>query len=139
MQKESDKFNCDDLTFLIPVRIDTVVRLENLQIATDYLLSNFQTNIIIMEADEHQNGILRKVLSPECTYYYIKDTDKIFHATKYRNMLTSHAITSYIAIWDSDVIVPKEQIIKSLQRLRNNDTNFILPYGGLFLDTGVDS
>lgn len=43
-----------DVTFTIPIRIDSQARLENFIIVLTYLLENFQTNIIILEDDSEQ-------------------------------------------------------------------------------------
>ena len=43
------KYDLKDITFTIPVRIDTPDRLYNINYTVEYLLRNFDTNIIIYE------------------------------------------------------------------------------------------
>ena len=43
--------NFKDVTFIIPVRFDSEDRRRNFKICIDYLLNNFDTNIIVLESD----------------------------------------------------------------------------------------
>lgn len=130
------KMNLNDATFLIPIRIETIERLENLKASTDYLLKYFDTHIFILEASARNSGFLKKCLSSKIDLEFIKDNQVIFHRTRYLNMLTAKAETPLIAIWDSDIIVRCEQIIMAIRNLREGRVDFIFPYHGLFLDTG---
>ena len=134
------KYDWKDLTFLIPLRIDTIERIENLQMAVGYLLNHAKTNIIILEAYERQTGVIPKLFkSNQVEYHYIEDPDPIFHATKHRNSLTKLATTPYVAIWDSDVIISPKQIDESLKILKGEKIKFMIPYDGRFFDTGINA
>lgn len=128
------KIQLKDFTFLIPARFDTVVRLENMLMSIRYLLHNFETNIIVVEATEYDNGILRRLLDKRVHYIFIKDKDSVYYKTKYVNMLTLNSNTPYIGIWDTDVIIPKQQIIDSILKLRQG-YKIAYPYDGRFYDT----
>ena len=54
-----------DVTFLIPVRIDSIVRLENLLEVVNYILNFFNTRVFVLEADSYDNNILRSLLPKE--------------------------------------------------------------------------
>lgn len=43
----NEKIDMADVTVLIPVRIDSIIRLENLIAVIDYLLSNFNISIVV--------------------------------------------------------------------------------------------
>jgi predicted glycosyltransferase involved in capsule biosynthesis len=128
------KTNLSDLTFLIPVRIDSIIRLENLLLTTQFLIDNFNTNVIVLEASEYNNGILKKLLKRKIHYIFIEDRDPVFYRTKYLNQMTVISTTKFIAIWDADVIIKKEQIIDSAEKLRNG-YEVAFPFDGEFLDT----
>lgn len=132
-----NKLNLNDLTFVIPVRIDCFERLENLCLVIDYLTSIFDTKIIILEADREENGIVLDAINGRAKYIFIKDQDPVFYRTKYLNILSSMVETDYIAVWDSDVIVNPGQIHLAMVLLRENKYDFIFPYDGNFLDTGI--
>lgn len=132
-----NKINLNDLTFVIPVRVDCFERLENLCLVIDYLTSFFDTKIIIIEADREKNGVVFNAIKGRAKYLFIEDFDTIFYRTKYLNILSNMVETDHIAIWDSDVIVHPGQIYPAIVGLRENAYDFIFPYDGNFLDTGV--
>ena len=80
------KFDLKDTTFIIPVRIDSIIRLENLLLTLENLESNFDTNIVIVEADYYHNGILKQLISDNVSHRFIEDKDPIFHRTKHLNL-----------------------------------------------------
>jgi hypothetical protein len=104
------KSDLTDVTFIIPLRIDTVDRLENTLVILDFLLGSFVSRIKILEASRRNTGILQQLLSREVDYRFVEDADDIFHRTKYINMLAEACETTYISLWDTDVIVPPSQI-----------------------------
>ena len=78
-----DKVDFSDVTFLIPVWIDSLGRLENLVCISSYLLKYFNTNITVLETDEQNNGLIAKLLPPQVTVQFESDTNPIFYRTKY--------------------------------------------------------
>lgn len=124
-----------DVTFIIPVRIDSIDRLENLMHVSNFLLSNFDTNIHVFEASPYNNGILRQLLSSEVIFTFLEDKDPIFYRTKIINKMIASVTTPIVAVWDSDVVVTVDQILKSIEYLRNNQADFVSPYSGKFIDT----
>ena len=127
-----------DLTFLIPVRIDTIERLQNLRAITNFLLANFDSRIIVLEAAALSDNLLSLCLSANIEILFKEDPDPIFHRTKYINILAGMVRTPYLAVWDSDVIVNPTQITESIQILRSNQFEFVFPYDGMFIDTGEE-
>jgi predicted glycosyltransferase involved in capsule biosynthesis len=128
------KINIKDFTFLIPIRVDSIVRIENLLMSISYLLQYFETNIMVLEASDYNNGILRKLLDKRVEYCFREDKDPVFYRTKHLNHMTLMAQTPFIGIWDADVIIHKEQIIDSINKLREG-YEIAYPYDGHFYDT----
>lgn len=128
------KVDLSKVTFMIPVRFDSIVRLENLLLSVNYLCRHFITNIIVLQAAKYDNGFVKKLLGNKVNYYYIEDYDNVFYRTKYLNFMTLQANTPYVAIWDADVIIPKEQLIKAIKEL-DNGSDVVYPYDGHFYDT----
>ena len=129
------KLDLKDVTFIIPLRIDTIKRLENTLVIVDFLLENFDTRIKILEASSLDTGILRRLLPREVDYFFKEDLDDIFHRTKYINELGNSCKTPFISLWDTDVIVPIRQIEETMKLLRDGEASFVTPYRGRFLDT----
>ena len=129
------KYDLTDTTFIIPIRVDTVVRLENLFLCIEHLLEGFQTHIVVLEAAPYNNGIIQNMLKDRITYRFVKDKDPVYHKTKYVNQLAMDVKTDFIGIWDADVIVDHEQILDAIQHLRQNLCDIAYPYNGDFCDT----
>ena len=128
------KTDIKDFTFLIPIRIDSIIRMENILMSISYLLQNFDTNIIVLEAADYNNRVLSKLLDKRVQYMFIEDKDPVFYRTKYLNIMTLKSATSFLGIWDADVIIPKQQIIDSILKLREG-YEIAYPYDGQFYDT----
>jgi len=129
------KHDLADTTFIIPVRTDTIVRLENLILTVDYLLEWFQTHVVVLEAAAYNNGIIQHLLKDRVAYRFVEDKDPVYHKTKYLNQMTREVKTDFVGIWDGDVIMEHEQILDALQQLRQNRCDIAYPYDGDFCDT----
>lgn len=124
-----------DLTVLIPIRVDSLVRLENILAVIRYLHKYFEVNIKVLEADRHNNGLLCSLISHEVDYQFVLDADPVFYRTKYINQMVLETTTDFLAIWDADVVFPPEQVCEALFRLRSGSYDICYPYDGEFLDT----
>jgi len=129
------KLDLRDTTFIIPIRVDTVVRLENLILCVDHLLEKLQTHIVVLEAAPYDNGFIRNLLKDRVTYRFVEDKDPVYHKTKYVNQLALGVKTDFLGIWDVDVIVDHEQILDALQHLRQNLCDVAYPFDGDCYDT----
>lgn len=119
-----------DITFTIPVRIDSVDRRENLICIINYLLSGFDTNIIVYENGPDAGSIN---YSHKNVKIIAEKGDGPFHRTKYLNKMAKLASTKFIANYDCDVLFPRKQIEKAY-KLLYNDIDMIYPYDGLFVN-----
>ena len=126
-----DKPLDDVVTFVIPVRIDSSERRENLDVVLDQLSKRKRSKIIVLEAD---NDSKYKVPGNclNVTYRFVKDNNSVFYRTKYLNELLYETDTSIVGIWDTDVIVPDDQIDSSIADIRNGKSVMSFPYDGRF-------
>ena len=129
------KHDLRDITFIIPVRIDSMIRLENLLLTLDNLESNFDTHIVIIEAAYYNNDILKRLISKNITLHFIEDKDPVFYRTKHLNTISKDVKTAITGIWDADVIMDSAQIIEAVAQLRSKNYDVAYPYNGRFLDT----
>jgi len=128
MQSEMNKTDLTDVTFIVPLRIDSEVRKENLEMVISFLQTNLNTTIMVLEADKDEkylpaDGVLKT---------FIKDEDPVFHHSKYRNVLIRKAVTEYICLWDADAIGPVNQIIAARDMLRDKKADLVFPYDGKY-------
>lgn len=131
------RIDIKDTTIIIPVRIDSIVRLENLILVINHLKSNFDTNIKVIEACGYNSGLISSLIGEDVFYSFVEDKDPIFHRTKYINMAASEVATNIIGVWDADVIIEPKQIVESVEKLRYNEYDVAMPYDGTFLDTSL--
>ena len=129
------RYDLKDTTFIIPIRVDSVVRLENLLLCVEHLREKLQTHIVVLEAAPYNNGIIQTLLKDRVTYRFVEDKDPVYHKTKYVNQLAMNVKTDYVGIWDVDVIVEHEQILDSVQHLRQNLCDVAYPFDGYCYDT----
>ena len=121
-----------DVTFLIPIRIDTNDRLENLYTIINYIDQNFNTTIILLEADKQQ--VVDRTLLPSIVKtIFIKDKEFWFHRTRYNNHMIMEAQTPIVALYDADVIVEVDEIWNAVNLIRTNQCKVALPYDGTFI------
>lgn len=131
MKKNINKSNLLDVTFIIPVRISHVDRLNNLEFLINYLTNNFNTNIIVYEADttiKITKNILDKV-----THMFEYTSDNIFHRTKYLNNMLKKVTTKYVVNQDCDVFLPLN-VYTDAVNLLNNGVDVVYPYNGEFVN-----
>lgn len=118
-----------DLTFIIPIRIDSFDRYQNLLLVLKYLTVHCDASIIVLEADEFQH-IEQNSLPEDVEYHFVADKHEKFHRTYYINQLIGLSKTPYVGIWDTDVLVEISQISEAMSWLRTNLCSAVLPYDG---------
>lgn len=134
MKVNKTLYDLSDTTLIIPLRIDSMIRLENMLMSIRYILKHFKTNINVLQAAAYENGFVSRLLDKKVRYHFIEDYDTVFYRTKYLNIMTKESDTPYVGIWDTDVVIPKEQIIDAIQKLRER-YEIAYPYDGHFYDT----
>jgi hypothetical protein len=123
------KYTYDDITFIIPVKIDTSTRLTNLYYSLMYLTDIHNFKIIIKEVDHEQKvkDINNIIQNPNIKYIFEQQTTDFFHRTKYLNDMIELCDTSIICNFDCDVLLPRVNIDKSLSLFENN-MDVVYPY-----------
>lgn len=129
------KIDFKDVTFVFPIRLDSIDRLENLLEVISFINNNFETYIHVLEASNYNNNLLSRLFPKGILYTFVKDYDPVFHRTHYINQLVKKTDTDIVAVWDSDVLVCKEQLLKAIELIRKHEADFALPYKNKFLDT----
>jgi len=120
----------ENVTFVIPLRIDSEERRSNMDATLNYLFQFDGINVIVLEADSEPRYVPR-INNPSFSYQFVKDFDPIFYRTHYINKMLRMVVTPVAGIWDSDVIVPMEQIADSIKHCMANDT-ICYPFDGRF-------
>lgn len=120
-----------DVTFIIPILIDSDDRINNYNIVIDYLLKNFDTNIIVCESDKESH---EEILKKDGVEYMFVKNEGLFHRTKLLNIMTKKAKTNIIVNYDIDVIFNIRQYVEARDAIKSGDFDICYPYGGNFVN-----
>lgn len=130
-------YNLSDVTFTIPIRIDSKDRLRNLQIVIyDYLLKHFNTNILICE-DSPEPTLMHDF--PHCSYMHFKGNPEHTHRTKTLNDMARVTTTPIIVNMDADILIKPESVIHAIESIRENVYDVVIPYDGMCLNVPTKS
>jgi len=131
------KRNLKDCTFIIPIRIESDDRLRNIITVLCYIISNFDTNIILKEVDT--NSIFEEYGLPQiqeycsdvsCLKYIFEKTDNsVFLREKILNEMLVLTDTKVVVNYDCDVLFPLEVYEEAYNRIVDGESDVIYPYG----------
>jgi hypothetical protein len=129
--KTGGKIDLENNTFIIPIKIDSSDRLDNLSITIDFLSKNFNTNIILLEADEEPK--IKEKINQNITYIFYQTKDIFFHRTKFLNIMLNLVKTKCVVNYDVDVLLPINSYKKAYDSIINDEADLVYPfhYGNL--------
>ena len=131
------KHNLTDTTFIIPVKIESDDRLRNAITVCCFLLSKFDTNILIKEVNSEpvfENEALPQIKEfigdiSNISYYFEKESDNtFFHKTRYFNELLSKCDTDVVSAYDIDVLLPVSSYLES-EKMCKDEYDLVYPFG----------
>ena len=127
-----------DLTFLIPIKIDSNDRLENLTTIVSYLQRCFKDcDIVIIEMDASPKLLYKSILA-DVKYRFITNDSPYFNKCKAINAGVKIVKTPYFAVYDADVFFNPEAIRIGLNVLKTENVQLIYPYNGNFYNIKRD-
>ena len=123
-----------DVSFVIPVRIDSQERSRNLDLVIDFIMRHFDSQVMVLEADR------KRLYFPKNTgkllqYHFVEDHSQVFYHTRYLNCLYRMVDTPIIALMDTDFIVHPRQIRETAEQVRQGKTVMGIPYDGYAYNT----
>lgn len=127
--EEGMRLDLTDVTFTMPVAYDHSDRKENIELALAFILSAYDTNVIIGEQGGNKFAYLEKYCD------YMQFDFPVFHRTRMLNEMARRAGTPYAANYDCDVLLQPAQILETVYRLREG-VDVVLPYDGRFVRIG---
>lgn len=125
------KIDLNNLTFMIPVRIDSSDRLRNLFLSVSYILKNFDTNIIIKESDSVsilQEKIPNLLENKRVIYFFDKHTEQHFERTRIINDMILESKTDIVVNYDADILLPLESYFKSKILIEFSGYDIVYPF-----------
>ena len=132
------KIDLKDATFIVPIRIESDDRLRNVITTLCFLISNFDTNIIVHEVDKE--SIFEKDALPQIKEYLENDISSLthifeqsdspsFHRQRVLNDMLMLANTSVVVNYDCDILLPIESYVSAYNLLLSKESDVVYPYG----------
>ena len=132
------KIDLKDATFIVPIRIESDDRLRNVITILCFLITNFDTNIIVHEVDKE--SIFNKDALPQIKEYLENDISSIthifeqsdspsFHRQRVLNDMLMKANTSVVVNYDCDILLPIESYVSAYNLLLSKKSDVVYPYG----------
>lgn len=119
------------VSIVIPLRVDSKERLDNLNFILSLLLEQTSVDVDILEADVKQHFYL-PCEDERVRYRFVEDGDPVFHRTRYLNQLLLAARHPVVGVWDTDVIIPPAQLRAAVEQIRLGSV-MSFPYDGRFI------
>lgn len=120
----------DDLTIIVPVRIDNDDRLRNLLAVLRAARATTTARVLVGIGDP---ASIAEWLPAGVELLAVHDPPGPLHRTRVLNELTAAVHTPYLANLDADVVVPAAQWADALTRLRTG-ADMVLPFHGPVTD-----
>lgn len=132
------KIDLKNATFIIPIRIESDDRLRNIITTLCFLMSNFDTNIIVHEVDKE--SIFKRDALSQVTEYLDGDISTLihvfeqsaspsFHRQKVLNNMLMKANTSMVVNYDCDILLPIESYLTAYDLILSKKSDVVYPYG----------
>jgi len=114
-------------TAIIPIKIDTPKRKENIDITLRYILQNTNFDIILTECDSIQKFNPDYINSNRIKYRFEKSNS--FHRTRLLNEMLNDVKTPVTINYDADVFLKPESYVFAEQLILKEKCDLIYPYG----------
>ena len=138
----AQKVDLSACSFIIPVRIDSPERRENLFFTLAYLFNNFNTSVVVVEESGYPSlrwefaGWDKSFLK----YLHIPSASEFLHRTRALNVGATAARSGVeiVVLHDTDVLLKRSQCQEAQNLIKNNLADAVLPYNGMFLNISRD-
>lgn len=124
-----------DLTFIIPIRIETEDRLRNVISSVSYLLKHVPAKILVKEVSPKATfkfrafpEISKYVDTSNLEYLFEETSDPFFCKSKVLNDLIVAANTKVVANYDADCILPVSSYYKAYELIDEGRADVVYPY-----------
>lgn len=123
----------DDITFVIPVKIDTEERTRNLEINLEYIRKHMDVNVIVSEMDFDGPKAKELSIKHKCRHLYTNIKEgRLYNYNKALNIGARQVKTPLMAKVDVDCIITPEQWERTIFFLKRDKADMIYPFDGTF-------
>ena len=123
-----------DLSFAIPVKIDSKYLLQNLSTVLRFLTTQFKdAEILVIEQDIESNLEKISIKYPDIKFFFMKQ-EGYFSKSKAINLGILNSTRKYFCMYDADVLISPEAINKSINILNKKNWRIVVPFNRIFID-----
>lgn len=124
-------YDLTDVTFIIPVCIESSDRYRNAKTVLGYLNHHFKTNVIIHEvfSDNPKLDFLGNLKNIKIDHIKEKNSLDFYHRTRQLNEMLNVVETPVVSNYDIDVVLPVESYLSSRDFIINKTADIVYPYG----------
>ena len=126
----NNKFDLSDLSIIIPFRMDTEDRLNNLNNIIRYFDLFFVNHELIIIENSDQSFFVN---TSSNTKYIFEKSTKLLHRTRMLNDGAKLSTRKYVALYDTDVVFYPYFLNDCMDNMRINSVVFSFPYNGIFM------
>lgn len=117
------------ISIVIPLRIESAEREDNLRCVLQYLLQSSFIHIELLEADRERRFFFNP--HERIRYDFVYDEENVFYRTRYLNVLLRNAPFPIVGVWDADVLIPESQLVDAIWHIMEGCV-LCFPYDGDF-------
>ena len=121
-----DALDIENMTFIFPIRIDSIEQLENFELNLCIMKNAFNSPIYILEI-----GIIQRIFltmdTTKIRYEFIADNSKDRDLAKHINYMVKNTNTEILCVWNSETLIDPKQIKKSFYIISNFNVQLCYP------------
>lgn len=132
-----ERIDLSDVTFVIPLYVESEDRLRNLEIVLRFIARHFRTHVLVVEDTGKGTGGTAKNIAAGLGFEHmaIGDNDTpYFHKTWMVNRGIQKSTTPMVVVHDSDIAMNRLQYVLARDAIRDG-SDAAFPYNGTFIDT----
>lgn len=123
------RINWSDVTFTSMVRLDSEDRLENLNVALNFLRFHFPSAKILICEEDGVQKLPSLALLEENEYFFVQnEPGKYHHRTRNMNLLAERATSRILVSYDIDAIIPPTQLAQAINEVREARCDVCNPF-----------
>lgn len=123
-----------DLSFIIPIRVDTEDRIDNCLTVLRFLYTHFpESEVLLMEQDSQVRTQRIQEAFPTVRHDFLLNPDR-FSKSVAVNTGIALSTRSMICMCDTDILLHPEAIRRATQMIRGHIKRVVIPHNRMFLD-----
>jgi GT2 family glycosyltransferase len=127
------------VSFIIPVRVDSEDRIQNLEAVLEYITRYFGESEIIVVEDDIETRLGNQLIKyPNIKYFHVKNEGR-FSKSRTVNTGLLKATGEFVVIHDSDVLVDPAAIHKCLKIMDRGIKHIMVPYNSVVINVAGKS